>query len=474
MAVRLIFSFDSEDFITPEAAEAEKWWAETMTKHGVTACICVVGELVRSLSRMGRVDVLSAMASHEIAYHSNKHSIPPTWAEMLDNCGWHDGIEKVVETELKGVNDVREVFGQNPSAWCKPGNSWGAQVAAAMSLLDIPVFCDSPFALQKGQPFWFANTLMLQYHTSFDNYSDVKTNKRLRQMQEDFEALCHTHNGGYLIMFTHPAKLVTAEFWDAINFKDGKATEREHWKPAPLRPEREVEAMKQDFELFLSWAVRQPQVELTTYRQLINEYKPIAPIWLSLKDVLQIAPKIHEFKFQFVRGQFLSPAEQFGILIRTLAFLAREGRLPEAICLRRLFGPTKMPPTEIQKGEVSTEEFLKAALYADEFCDRTGCVSDHIPLGREFIGPNAFMQGAAQLLKQWQTNQLLPASISLNPFEELPKIASDRQFCDYHFKGTWVIFPPDFEGKRTLEHIKLQTWTIKPAVPFAKSQGKEQ
>ena len=53
MAVKLIFSFDSEDYITPEAADAEKWWAEAMTRHGITACICLVGELARQTQRSG-------------------------------------------------------------------------------------------------------------------------------------------------------------------------------------------------------------------------------------------------------------------------------------------------------------------------------------------------------------------------------------------------------------------------------------
>jgi len=121
MAVRLIFSFDSEDYMTPAAAEAEKWWAEIMSKHGITACIAIVGELARTLQKRGRKDVLSAMSAHEIAYHSDFHSLPPTWAEILDECGWQDGIERILLTELKGISDVREAFGQHPSAWCKPG-----------------------------------------------------------------------------------------------------------------------------------------------------------------------------------------------------------------------------------------------------------------------------------------------------------------------------------------------------------------
>lgn len=466
MAVRLIFSFDSEDYITPAADDAEKWWAETMTKHGITACICVVGELVRALQARGRRDVLTAMASHEIAYHSDKHSAPPTWAEILDECGWQDGIERILLAELKGINDVRESFGQHPSAWCKPGNSWGAQVAAAMWSLNIPVFCDSPFALRRGQPFWFANSLMLQYHTSFDHYFDVPSGERLRKMREDFLRLCDIHDGGYIIMFTHPSRLVTADFWDAVNFREGKNPPREQWKPAPLRPEAEVASLQRDFDSFLSWVVKQPQVELTTYRQLFAEYKQPTPRWVGVDKVLQLAEKAHEFTYQSVDGDFLSPAEQFGVLVRAAAVLAKESRLPEAVPVRSLFGPPKLPPAEIQKGEASLKELLNAAVAADEFCVDTGCIPDRIEVGQGEVGPNAFMQAVAWLLRRWRTDGSLPASIPLNEVPELPKVANEPQFREYRFKGSWVIFPPEFEGRKTLEHIRLQTWTVKPAVPI--------
>ena len=83
MAVHLIFSFDSEDYETPAADDAEKWWAETMTKHGITACICVVGELARTLCQHGRKDVIDAMARHEIAFHSDMHSAPSDMGGIL-------------------------------------------------------------------------------------------------------------------------------------------------------------------------------------------------------------------------------------------------------------------------------------------------------------------------------------------------------------------------------------------------------
>ncbi|MCS7185870.1 MAG: hypothetical protein N3B10_07540 [Armatimonadetes bacterium] len=465
MAVRLIFSFDSEDYITPSADDAEKWWAGTMSKHGITACICVVGELVRALQARGRQDVLAAMASHEIAYHSDKHSAPPTWAEILDECGWQDGIERILKAELKGINDVRESLGQHPSAWCKPGNSWGAQVAAAMSLLNIPIFCDSPFALQRGQPFWFANTLTLQYHIAFDHYFDVPPSKRLRMMQDDFLKLCSEHDDGYIIMFTHPSRLVTADFWDAVNFREGKNPPREQWKPAPLRPQSEIASLQQDFDRFLSWVVKQHQVELTTYRQLFAEYKQPAPRWISIGEVFELAKKVSEFTYQPINGDFLSPAEQFSVFVRVAAVLAKEVRTPEAVPVRQLFGPPTMPPTEIQRGEASLKDFLSAVFSADEICTKTGCVPDRIVIGRQSVGPNAFMQAISLLLRHWQTSRSLPASIPLSEVPELPKVANEPQFRNYRFKGTWVIFPPEFEGLKTLEHIRLQTWTVKPAIP---------
>ncbi|MCX7642456.1 MAG: hypothetical protein N2116_01420, partial [Armatimonadetes bacterium] len=244
----------------------------------------------------------------------------------------------------------------------------------------------------------------------------------------------------------------------------GKRTPKEHWNPAPLRPEGEIASLQQDFDRFLSWVVRQPQVELTTYRQLFDEYKQPAPRWIGVDKVLQLADRVPEFTYQLVDGNFLSPAEQFGVLVRVAAVLSSDGRLPEAVPVRQLFGPPKMPPTEIQQGQASLGDFLNAVLYADEFCTETGCVPDKIAIGRQLVGPNAFMQAVARLLKHWQTDHSLPASIPLNKVPELPKVASEPQFRNYRFKGTWLIFPPEFEGSKTLEHIRLQTWTIKPAV----------
>lgn len=462
MSIKLIFSFDSEDYETPAADDAEKWWAETMTKYGITACACVVGELARVLRERGRKDVIHAMAQHEVAFHSDMHSAHPTWAEYLDECDWQQGVERVMREESKGINDVREVFGQHPSSWCKPGASWGPQVAHAMVQMDVPVFCDSPFEAERGQPLWYDNCLFLKYHTSFDRYFGVPHEERLNKMKEDFAALCDAHDGGYLVMYTHPCRLFTAQFTDT--FRYGNNPPREQWSPAPLRSAQDIAELQQDFDAFLKWVVSQPNVTLTTYRQLFAEYHPTAAPWLNVKDVLTFHPS-NRPTFQRFDGFYLSPAEQFGVLVHAAAALGATGRLPDAIPVRRLLGPTDTPPMDVSSGGVSASDFLEAALCIDALCTQTGCIPAKICLDSGAIGPHTLMQAAARVLTEWQTTQQLPQSVNIHPVSEYPAFTEREDFQRFKFKGNWSIFPPDFEGNNVLEMIRLQAWTAKPATP---------
>src|SRR5436309_2244007 len=179
MSVQVIFSFDSEDYETPAADDAEKWWAETLARYGLTGCFCVVGELARALRDRGRKDVLEAWSRHEVAYHSDMHSAHPTHAEYLDTLDWEEGVRAVMERESRGLRDVEEATGQAPSAHCKPGSSWGPQVAYAMPRMGVPVFCDSPFEWAPGQPMWYDHCLFLGYHTHFDGYFRDNSGQRV-------------------------------------------------------------------------------------------------------------------------------------------------------------------------------------------------------------------------------------------------------------------------------------------------------
>jgi len=98
-----------------------------------------VGERARALRERGREDLIELLQFHEINYHSDFHSLHPTFPEYLEDLDWDKGVEEVIRREIKGLNDLREIFSQSPIAFMQPGNSATPQVLYAMYLMGMPV-----------------------------------------------------------------------------------------------------------------------------------------------------------------------------------------------------------------------------------------------------------------------------------------------------------------------------------------------
>ena len=185
----LIFSLDTEDFITVESDEAVKFWAEIFLNYKVKASFNLVAERARVLRRRGRRDIINILKNHEINYHSNLHSVHPTFPEYLENRSWEDGVREVIKKEIGGLTDIREIFGKNPIAFMQPGSSGTPQVIYAMKLLGIPVMEWTPFVPNPKRilPFWYCYSLHgLHWHFIFDKYYNLKKN-RLSRMKEEFK-----------------------------------------------------------------------------------------------------------------------------------------------------------------------------------------------------------------------------------------------------------------------------------------------
>ncbi len=471
MATKLIFSFDSEDYITPEAADAELWWAEAMTRHGFTACVCVVAELARALHERGRTDLLTAWQAHEIAYHTDFHSRPPTPAQYLDGYGWDDGITEFLRREAKGVHDLAALTGQHPSAFCKPGNSWGPQACVAMARMGIPVFCDSPFLWDDDptRPMWYAGQLLTSYHCHFDGYFDAPEG-RLDRMKADFEERLARHDGGYLVMYTHPCRLVTADFWDAVNFSDGRNPPRAQWRPAPLRPPEEIEGMKRDFDAFLAWVATLPGVEPATWHSLSADYREHAARILPRATVLELLRRQHEALDAVVlEGESFSPAEIFGLGVSLFAGDGAPERLPDMVPLRRLLGPKEASLERPDTGLEATRGALQAALaQAYEFVRERGRVPASALLGRANVGPGSLLKALARLAREPEAPYRPTDRLTLDTGVELPRFAFTPPMTGLNFKGTWTVFPPAFEGKNVARMARYQAWTAKPALPSAR------
>lgn len=463
MAIQVIFSFDSEDYITPEAADAELWWADLMTRCGVTACICMVGELARTLRDRGRRDTLRAIGRHEVAYHSNAHSAPPAQAVYLEPLPWDAGVAAVLEREASGVHDIAETLGQWPTAYCKPGTSWGPPLAEAMGRMRIPLLCDMPFEWEPGQPLWYANSLCVGYHFGYDDYYGVPDNQRLARMRDDFLRLSEALDGGTLVIWTHPCFLVTSEFWDDANFGRGRDTPRERWQPAPLRTEREVAGLKATIEAFTRWVVSLPQVRLTTYSSLYARCQPAPGQALDRRDVVRLARAVEAVPRPVeLDGAWYSPAEIFGLAAAALARYAETGRWPEAVPLRRPIGPVETQPAGRSEAvTLPADALLSTAREADRHVSDSRRLPTAVRAGGAFLGPNSFLQAALRLLQEPGSHQ-----VTVPTTREGVWLAEREDFVNLRFRGSWPIFPPDFEAPRVAELARLQAWSARPARPL--------
>jgi hypothetical protein len=469
MAMQLIFAFDSEDYITRAAADAELWWAQTMVKREVPATTCVVGELARALRDWGRRDVINAMGKLEVAYHSDMHSAHPTHAEYLNELSWEDGVAAVLQREARGVRDVADLFGVRPISYTKPGYSWAPPVPEAMRLMGIPVLSDAPFEWDRGEPMWYQNLLCLSYHCSFDESFGRPPAQRLDRMKADFERRTETFKGRTLVMYTHPCRLVTREFWDAENFAQGENMPRDHWQPAPIRPKEEIDGLKKDFDAFVAWVAKRGDVRPTTFRALYDDHRQPPDAWVNRSSLLKAAREVDDPPRPVrSRQEWLSPAEVFALVARAVSHYADHDALPKEAAVRRPLGPTAPQPEPPEGGTVPVPSLLAAARAADRHVSETGALPARLTLGGQEVGPNAFLQASRAFLESLEAEEK-PREIPWRVAAERARLAARPDFANLKFRGTWIIFPRQFEAPRVAEMARWQAWTGKPARPVRPS-----
>lgn len=75
--MRIIISFDTEDFTDPASNDALLRICQTLSERGVGASFGLVGEKARFIRDLGRRDVIEALNRHCIAYHTDNHFLFP-------------------------------------------------------------------------------------------------------------------------------------------------------------------------------------------------------------------------------------------------------------------------------------------------------------------------------------------------------------------------------------------------------------
>ncbi len=459
---RLVVTFDTEDYISPASEHIDdipKWLAETMTEEGVTGTFFVIGEKARSLEKRGRRDVIAAMARHDIGSHTDFGSIHPTVTEELETAGWNDGVKLMTGQESAGIRGLERIFGVPVKTLARHGGSYGPQLVAALGRLGAG-YQGSPARLPGHDVVWFCNALNFSaQYAGFDDsfYRDDLFEPVFDKLVKDWPGLVRTSQ--VLALFAgHPTKVRAEEFWD-LNFYNGKNTPPDRWIAPRLRPQETMANARRNFRRLMRWLADRADIEITTYRQLMEEYGRQRET-MTWGELTEVAERTLETGALAPTDDF-SPAEIFAGLARALAGFVKDRTLRDVPVAHPL-GPPGMPPAEPETGQVRLNDVWALAAEADEIVGRTGALPAALTVGQARIGAGSLYALFARLWFDICTGQIRQ-SYDVPAFEPYPRTNEKPIVDEVAGYRSWPVHKPDLDMSRIVELTRLQLWTLKPA-----------
>lgn len=459
--------FDTEDYISPQSDDAAKRLAVFLTQQGIRATFKLVGEKGRTLERRGRQDVIGALAQHEIGYHSNTHSQHPTVAEYEAPLDWESGAEEFTRRERAGFDDLRRIFGQVPTCYGQPGESWAPQPYAALKRWGVKVYLDEARHVGlNGKPFWYAGLLnifntaegpQLRPNADWSNLVEAKA-----KFQGFYLRMSSRREGGIISLYFHPTEFINREFWDAANFARGRNPPPEEWKlPAARTPEESERAFKY-FEDLISTVKAFPRVEFVTASRALSLFPDSAQKRVfSTTELAEIAGQVdQEVSFQIRDDYTLAPSEILALLNRFVAGVVRPKASEPILLDGTPYGPAS-PVVEFgEKVEVTWSQFGRTALDVSDFLERRGHVPNAVWFGSMAVPPESYLVALAGATKTLLAKGEPPASVIVGP----ARLAAAQYVADDSpTLWNWVIFPQGFRSPHLLDLARLQAWTLKPA-----------
>lgn len=477
--IDVILWFDTEDYILPASDDAALRLANWLTEHKIQATFKVVGEKARTLERRGRTDVIEALKKHEIGYHSNWHSVPPTPAQYLNACGWADGVAEFTRREKPGYDDVARIFGQKPSCYGQPGSSWAPQSHAALHQWGMRIYLDAGSHVNvEDKPFWYGGLLnfyKLNHQIRVGiNYPHELEEAKIKFLQARDQLI--SEGGGVISIVYHPCEFVHQQFWDGVNFKNGANPPREQWKLPPTKTEAQSKLAYHNFEEYVLFMQRFPGVQFVTATQAAAMYpdKARKVNWTNLeveKLALASSSDFHLKGIHWVKANdlILSPAEFFWLCTMAVdqKFDKESSReliiskaLPELIA-----GPDRTPAKEVTKTlDLTRLDVERAVSQVKDYLMTHHQIPPEIWIGSQAVTPERYLLEMVTTLDYRAQARGKPFRI-IQLLSREPLFLSSRYVAD---NGTnlwkWVIFPQSFSAPNVMAQARLQAWNLKPAV----------
>jgi hypothetical protein len=469
--VYIVLWFDTEDYMLPASDDAAMRIADFLTQQGVRATFKVVGEKGRVLEQRQRIDVIAALARHEIGYHSNTHSQQPTPAVYESVLDWESGQEEFDRRERPGFDDLTRIFGRPPSCYGQPGVSWAPQAYPALKKWGVNVYLDDGEQVQlDGKPFWYGGLLnifhidagrQLEQNNDWSNLETAKANFKALYNQMSAEP-----HGGVVSFMFHPTQLISEVLWDAVNFAQGAIPPRSEWKMQPECSPAQREQAFRYFEGLIRYAKSFPGVRFVTASEayVLCRDKAQGRVFTA-QELLRVASQVKTgITFQVHEDYSLSASDAFSLLNSLVAGFVSHGSIREVTLAETPYGPGSQAYGLTMAGEakeIGWSQFSRTSIDVSEFLARRRSIPNAVWFGSKAVTPEAYLLALANAAQALVSGGRPPDSVMVLPAE----LAAARWVAkDSPSIWEWPIFPAGFHSAHLMELARLQAWTIKPAM----------
>ncbi len=434
----LIFSFDTEDFTSNEAANAIYREAEILREEGVKGCFCLVGMLAEQFINWDRRDVVEALSHHEIANHTYDHSVHPLLNEYTDIEDAYEAIRRVIETEEKSISAIKRATGRSDIyAAVPPGNQKSYAAMYAFYKMGLPIFADTFSDTANGNGTFYCNVYNLSYTKAletflFDELSDGDMTKILDELTKK----------NRVIVYHHPNMAEFPVFWDKLNYYKENLSEYGKWILPEKRPHEDIERFFKNFRRFVRLVKADGRFKITGYEEIAKKIRAEKPRILKASDASWILEKLRE-EFSFIRTPVSLSLSDCMLAARDFLLGKDEHTCGE------VFGFLDTPYGVTEPLTLTKDELIKSAkeIKDGEF------LPTEITVGGKKIGPADWLLASLEALLGKEVIEVLPK-------EQLPSLDIIPATKNARFRGTWM-HSDAFEDNYLSKRLKLQAYTLR-------------
>jgi len=464
-SMRIILSFATEVAHLPRDYDHIKAVAECLTEEGLVGNFHLTGDYARALKRRGRLDVVKALAGHEIGYHCNHHGADPFMAGYLEAMNWRDGVTEWFANEMPGLSVVEELFGRRPTYYTTEFAK-APQAVYASWQAGLPITGYLLLPTRGHGAVWYCNSFV----PNSENLSGlegvptagVDLEQRFRSKFDRFEEKLKSQKTDLLRVIQHSYKTYAIRPFKRTpprTYQDDSLYYEDFPRYMDIYPEA---TLREGFEIFRRavryYAERAEFVSFSAYRRSFGDNQGQ---WLGLSELDDVCELLSERLDAYVSDKLsVSPAEAFGMLVRVLRTYHEDGALPERVFMRNVIGPTSLMPEGLGDGMVRSSSVFEALRSMDRALDSEQSMPSSMEIEGDAVGPGQMLHGLRNLYAAARTGKV-PESVELSG-PNLPVVADEPFFAQEMF--TREIYPEGFEGRNICKTCRLQSWSWKPAV----------